>query len=471
MRQDKKLQKQIEQSAIKEIIKRRKARKSLYSFCGYTFNKFVIGKHIELICSELEKIETGENKRLIISCPPQHGKSTTVDVNFITWYLGRNPEQKVVLASYSQEMANYQSKRIKDLFCSSKYYCLFPEVVPNSNNKSFKNSEKEFETLKNGSLYAVGMGGSLTGRGYDLGILDDYSKDRLEANSETTVRNNMDWWRSTFLTRQSPTAKIVVIATRWAQDDLIGTLLKEEKENWKVISLPAISEKNEPLWPERYSLDKLNEIRMAIGSFEWSSLYLCEPTVSGGNRFKTGSIKVHKSIDEFPRSIYLRAWDLASSAKERNNSDPDYTVGILGTIIKNKSVNELWIKDIVCGRWEAPERDAIIQKTALGDGPGIYQYVESYGAYKDAYTSLKRALMGRNIVRNSILPGDKVVKASVLEPLFEAGNVHLMENTHKEMFIKQFREFPFSKHDDIVDAASIIAHEAFKAKSGILVVN
>jgi len=462
---------ELRKKAALELLNRRQARNSLYAFCQYAFPKFLPGKHIKTICSELEEIESGKNSRLIISCPPQHGKSTVVDTNFIAWYLGRHPEHKVVLSSYSQSIAEMQTRRTNDIFYSLKYHTLFPETPPDQNDKEFKNSDKEFETAKRGSVYSVGIGGSLTGRGYDLGILDDYVANRAEANSETVTRHILDWWRSTFLTRQSPTAKIVVIATRWAQDDLIGTLLKEEKENWKVISLPAISEKNEPLWPERYSLDKLNEIRMAIGSFEWSSLYLCEPTVSGGNRFKTGSIKVHKSIDEFPRSIYLRAWDLASSAKERNNSDPDYTVGILGTIIKNKSVNELWIKDVVCGRWEAPERDAIIQKTALGDGPGIYQYVESYGAYKDAYTSLKRALMGRNIVRNSILPGDKVVKASVLEPLFEAGNVHLMENTHKEMFIKQFREFPFSKHDDIVDAASIIAHEAFKAKSGILVVN
>jgi predicted phage terminase large subunit-like protein len=461
-------QSSIERKAALELLRRRQARTNLYKFCEYVFPKFIPGKHIETICAELEKIESGENKRLIISCPPQHGKSTTACANFINWYLGRNPDHKVVLSSYSQSIAEMQARRTKDIFYSHRYFNLF-QSAPNINSKYHKNMDKEFETASKGSVYAVGIGGSLTGRGYDLGILDDYVANRTEANSDATRRNIIEWWQSTFLTRQSPTAKIVIIATRWAQDDLIGTLHKDEPGIWKTVSLPAISNLNDVLWPERYSREKLDEIRMAIGSYEWSALYLGEPTIKGGNRFKTTSIKLHTDIKDFPNALYIRAWDLASSSKERNSSDPDYTVGMLGTIIRDKGVPHLWIKDMVCGRWEAPERDEIIKKTAIFDGPSVTQYVESYGPYKDAYTSLRKVLMGKNIVRNSILTGDKVVKASVLEPIFEAGNVHVLANPHIDMFIKQFSEFPFSHHDDFVDSASIIAHEHTKAKSGLLV--
>jgi hypothetical protein len=453
-----------------ELLNRRQARTNLLSFYQYCFSKFIPGKHIEKMCSALEQIESGKIKRLIISCPPQHSKSTTASIFFPSWYMGRNPDKKVVLASYSQTMAEMQSRKAKDLFYSSEYQKLFPKVVPALNSKYYKNSDHEYETRQRGSLYAVGIGGSLTGRGYDLGIIDDYVASRLEANSDTCRRNNLEWYQSTFLTRQSPTATIVIIATRWQVDDLIGTILKEEKDLWEVIALPAVNDLNEALWPERFDLIKLEEIRKSIGSFEWSALYQGNPIIRGGNRFKVDNIIFHDSLKDFPQAIYMRAWDLASSAKERSSDDPDYTVGTLGTIIKNKvAQNEMWIKDIQFLRKEAPERDALVLNTAIKDGPSVAQYVEGFGAYKDAYTTLRRVLMGRNIVRKSILPGDKSVKAAPLEPIIEAGNLHVLNGVWTELFKKQMAEFPNGVHDDICDSLSIIAGEYHKSKSSILI--
>ena len=458
----------------KELLARRDARKNLESFYKYTFDDFVPGEHITQICDALDRVEKGECKRLIISLPPRHSKSETSSVRFPAWFLGKHPTKRIVLASYSESLAAEQSRKCKAVFTSDKYELLFPATAPHQLNKTYKTADKEWQTFQRGDFYSVGVGGGLTGRGFDIGIIDDFVKDRQEANSDLCKERVKSWYQSTFYTRAEPDAAIIIIATRWAVDDLIGFLIEEEKsggEQWEKISMPAVDEDNNPLWPARFDYKKLMKIKKSVGNFEWSALYQGRPTLRHGNRFIMTNVNVHKSAHPFPHAIYMRAWDLASSAKERDSDDPDYTVGVLATIIKNANgLDELWIKDIVYGRWEAPKRDAIIQRTAVLDGPRVRVYVEAFGAYKDAYTTLKRILSGKNIVSKSLLPGDKSIKAAGLEPIFEAGNVHIIDKPWTDIFIKQFTEFPYSKHDDVVDACSIIFGEHKKAKSGLMII-
>jgi len=462
--------------AAKELMKRRKARENLLDFYEYTFPNFIYGQHIVKLCDALERVERGECKRLIVSMPPRHSKSETCSVRFPAWFLGRNSKKRIVLASYSESIAADQSRKSKALFYSNEYKKLFPDIVPLFNSKEFKTSDKEWETLDHGNFYSVGIGGGLTGKGMDIGIIDDYVKDRQSANSETTRKHILEWYNSVFYTRQEPDAAIIIIATRWGVDDLIGSLLKDEKDEegdeWEKIIMPAINEEGNALWDDRFSVNKLMHIKKSIGLFEWSALYQGQPTLKTGNRFNMTGIKIHENLDEFPNAVYMRAWDLASSAKERDKDDPDSTAGVLATIIKNSSgLEELWIKHIRVGTWEAPRRDAAILKTADKDGGGVSVYVEAFGAYKDAFTTLKRILIGRNIVRKSHLPGDKSTKAAGLEPIFEAGNVHIMRGPWIDAFLKQFLEFPYSRHDDIVDACSIIYGEHNKEKGGLMIIN
>ena len=453
------------QQIAKELLARRKARASIKDFWAYCQKDFVDGKHIKIITDALQKVSDGKCKRLIISCCPRHGKSEAV-INACLYHMSNNPKSKIVYTSYADGLALEQSRRMKLILDSDKYKNLYPEQT----FKGTKSTEKLW-TLPNGSQgFFTGIGGSLTGRGMDIGIIDDYIKDRQEATSEVTLSRIEDWYKSTFYTRREPNSAVIIIATRWSPDDLIGSLLKNEQEKWEVIELPAINEDKEALWPERFPIEDLNDIKESIGTYEWEALYQCQPTVRSGNLFKVDNVKIHDSTEEFPHTRHIRCWDLASSIKERAKSDPDYTVGVYGTATKDaKGLWHLWIADVTYGQWEAPERNKIIQRCCRKDGMGTSVFVESFGGYKDAYTTLKDILMGVGVVYKSQLPGDKVVKASKMEPVFESGNVHLLKAPWNEIFLKQFREFPMGRHDDVVDATAILFNELTKGQSTIYV--
>ena len=404
--------------------------------------------------------------------PPRHGKSELCSVRFPSWFLGKNPDKSVVLASYSQSIASDQSRKAKDCFYSSEYKSIFPNLTPSLNSKKFKTSDLEWETTQRGKYFSVGIGGALTGRGFDIGIIDDYYKDRVEADSEASRKRLLDWYRSTFYTRQMKNASIIIIATRWAIDDLIGTLIKEmeeeDGETWEIVTLPAISD-NKALWPIQYPIEELERKKKAMGSFEWSALYQGEPTIRGGNRFNVDNVQKH-DIREFPDIEYIRAWDLASTAKERNKDDPDFTVGVLGGVTQKDGLKHLWIKNIVVGQWEAPKRDRIIKMVTNNDTATVPVYIEAFAAYKDAYTTLKELLLGQRIIRKSRMSGDKSAKVAPMEPLFEIGNIHIVKDAPwVEMFLKHFREFPYGRHDDICDACSIVYNESLKARTSIFI--
>ena len=201
-----------------------------------------------------------------------------------------------------------------------------------------------------------------------------------------------------------------------------------------------------------------------------AALLDCCPTFEGGNRFDVTRIQIHDDAKDFPAGRCVRAWDMASSSKERSGDDPDYTVGCLGLARKLPSgAWELWVRDMAVCREEAPARDRLILRVTDEDGPGVPVVVEGFGAYKDAYAVLRAALQGKRIVRKATPPGDKEVKAAPLEAIFEAGNVHLMRGRWNQMFIDQFAEFPDGRHDDAVDATALCFYEFSKARSGILV--
>jgi len=461
----------------KEILKRRNARKSFIEF-----NKYVLGDdyetpwHVKELCQKLQDVIDGKITRLIINLPPRHSKSYHVSVLLPAYILGIKSERLIVQASNGAELAKKMSSDCRRIVTSKKYHNLFPNVLDKLTEKmDVKRSLKEWQTAKGGGYFAVGVGGGLIGRGCDVAILDDLTKSREEASSELKRDRIWDWYQSVLYTRLMPGASIIVVQTRFHLDDLTGRLLKDEQndgEKWDILDLPAVSDEYEALWEDRYPRKRLDQIKQTIGLREWTSQYLQKPTVDGGNRFKTTGIKIHSDINDFPKVTYMRAWDLASTAKQLGKRDPDYSVGALGCVIKDsKGLKHLWIKDLVRGQWEAPKRDEMIKQTANLDGAGIGVYIEAFGPYVDTFNHIRRVLSGRNIVRKSRLPGDKAVKASPLEPIFEAGNVHLLKAPWNDAFITEFMNFDGlgGSHDDQVDVCSIIIGESIKSKSGLLV--
>jgi predicted phage terminase large subunit-like protein len=275
-----------------------------------------------------------------------------------------------------------------------------------------------------------------------------------------------------------------MILTRWHPLDIAADRLKDmetgDGDQWEIIEIPALNdeegEKPSSNWPERWPVKRLMQTKRVIGSYEWSALYQQNPTIRGGNILQAENIQIHTDPADFPKTKYYRAWDLASTAKQRSKDNPDFTVGTLGAMTTEKDpatgadIPHLWIKHAVFMQEEAPRRDQKILTTTDADGPGVTVIVESYAAYKDAYTTLKDTLRGQRIVKGRAYKMDKLSKVSPAEPIFEAGNVHVMAGDWVDEWQKQHLEFTGldgGAHDDAVDTTGLIVREYRKARSGL----
>ena len=219
------------------------------------------------------------------------------------------------------------------------------------------------------------------------------------------------------------------------------------------------------LFPEMYAPEWYDTRRAFLGK-QAAALLDCEPAVEGGERFNVSRVVTHHTLDGWPEARDVRGWDLASSAKERDGDDPDWTFGVRGHVRRvpvghGLIRNEIWIRGMTAIRAEAPERDAMMRATAIADGYAVPQQVEAFGAYKDAYATLRVALSGVSVVRPSRLPGDKSAKLAALEPSFEAGIVHVYApgcGKWLDMWQEQFMSFPAGRHDDACDATAVMFH-------------
>lgn len=460
-----------------ELVRRR-ARNDLLTFMHWTWwgaDAFQVGRHTEAICARLtraaEDLRAGKGTRLVISVPFRHGKSEIAKA-FCAFLLGNcaDLQPSVIEACYNSDLAEDFSDQIRSIMQDEAYQAVFPGVKPARG----KNTVKQWQIHKSQSRFrATGLvNGSATGRGASLIIVDDYLANYSASRSKTIKASILNAFKMDIFTRKAPTSIVLVIATQWSDDDLIGEIDKESKpggtfEGFEFIRFPARKAgEYDYLFPERYPADWYDENRRTLGPRMAAALMDCSPRPDEGGRFKPGKqVQEHYSLDGWPQRQNARAWDLASSAKERDGDDPDWTWGVRGCVTGNKHEGwSLWILNAVRTRSEAPERDALIRNTARNDGAGVRQYVEQFGAYKDAVKTLKVALRGVTTVRGIRLTGDKTVKAAPLEPIFDAGRVHVyrgpggMDDATYDAWVADFTAFPEGAHDDAVDATALLFH-------------
>lgn len=444
---------------------------------------FKVGRHTRAICysidDAIEDYKNGISTYLDIEVPYRHGKSDLVSRALPAFFLGvmaaENPD--IIMTGYGESLIHGFSHDTKAIIRSPEYQELFPEV-------KIKVGEDKVEEWKiedsTGKVVCVPLGGQIMGKGARLLIIDDFLKSKASARSDK--ERDKVWEAITdAMTRLGPVHIVIFCATSWHIDDPRQRARKREKEDpdfpkFTRLSFPAKVYGEDGIWTGGYLFEEFyppSWYRMEYSiNQSWASALLdCNPLPASGNIFDVTGIQIHDDDSEFPNVAYIRCWDLASSEKERVKDDPDYTVGGLGTVTMDKfGFLHLWIKDVVWGQWEAPLRDVKIRQTAKKDGPGVHVYVEAFGAYKDAYTTLKKILHGHRIVKKSKLPGDKVAKCADEEPIFEAGHVHLVKGEWNQMFIDQHAAHPEGNHDDFCDMAAIIYHESTKPKGGIMAV-
>lgn len=289
------------------------ARSNLLDFITATKLDYEVANHHRHWCQTLDRFARGEIKRLMILSPPRHGKSEIVSRRLPAYFLGKNPDKKVIACSYTADLAsemNLDAQRIMD---GDAYRRIFPDTRlagQGAPSGRAKRTDKMFHVVgREGYYRSAGVGGGITGMGFDLGIIDDPIKNAEEAYSQTYRNKTWDWYTSSFYTRQAKDAGILLTLTPWHVDDLAGRLLKLAKEDpkadqWTVLKYPAIkvdpwSEEDprhpgEPLWPERFPLDFLERTRATLGSHQYSALYGCSPIPEEGGRFKSSWFRQYR---------------------------------------------------------------------------------------------------------------------------------------------------------------------------------
>lgn len=457
-----------QQEAAAELLRRRHARRGLMDFTAYTFgaidqpDNFQRPWHMELTCRYLEAVERGDIKRLMIFQPPRHGKSELVSRRFPAWVLGRNPDTRIIAASYSADLALRLSRDVQRIIDSEPYKRLFPDTRLNTSNVrtvaggTVRTAEFWEVVDKQGAYRAAGAGGGITGMGAELLILDDPFKDRDEANSATIRQSRWDWYVSTFYTRLQKGGSIVCVFTRWHQDDIAGRLLTQPgAEEWTVLSLPALAEGDlhpedprtdgEALWPWFKDADQLNRDRLMMGEYEFSSLYQQRPTPRSGGQFKVDKLA---TVQVAPAGLpEIRAWDLGYSGQG------DYTVGV--KLAGPCSEGLFYVLDAVRVREDASRRNAIVLATANADGVNCRIRIpqDPGGAGVDAVKALTRLLAGFRVEAERDT-GSKELRADPFAAQVNAGNVRLLAGSWNTAFIDELSLFPNVKNDDQTDAVS-----------------
>lgn len=374
--------------------------------------------------------------------PPRHGKSELCSKYLPSWYLGTFPEHRVILSSYEAAYAASWGRKARNLL-EEHGQTLGVKVA-----ESPSAADAWDIAGHAGGMVTAGAGGAITGKGANLLIIDDPHKNAEEAAS-ATIRNKIwDWWQSTAYTRLEPDGAAVVIQTRWHQDDLCGRLIKDAMdggEKWRVLKLPAINDRGEALWPERYSVERLQQIRRAVGEYYWSALYQQEPTPREGMLFKTSELEILHGCPQVQRIV--RAWDLAVSSGKG-----DYTTGVKIGLDHN---GIFYVMDVVRGQWGADERNRIIRQTAELDGLGvaIRGPQDPSAAGKEVALAFTRLLSGF-AVRTEVVTGSKILRADPLAAQLNVGNVKLIAGPWNRDYIEEFRQFPLGQNDDQIDASS-----------------
>ena len=436
-----------QQDAAKLLLKRRKARKSLIAFTEHTFPQYVPAAHHKLIAEHLEAVERGEIDRLMINMPPRHGKSELAPRRFPAYFLGRHPSKSVIAASYNSDLATDFGRQVRNILAAPEYGVLFDTRLSDDSRAA-----NRWNTAEGGGYVAAGVGTAITGRGADILLIDDPLKDREEADSEIQRDKVWGWYTSTAYTRLAPGGRVIVIQTRWHEDDLTGRLLADEArggEKWVKLELPAINEDGEALWPEFYPIETLERYRGVLPSRDWSALYQQRPTPDEGDYFKREWFRFYAVAPQHLRTY--GASDYAVTAK-----GGDYTVHIICGISPNDDlyVLDVWRSQAESHVWVETYIDMIAKWKPLKWGQEQGQIIKSLGPFIDKRMRERRVYCHQEPMTSV---ADKPTRSRSFQARAAMGKVYLPHNAPwVSDLMAEMLTFPAGKHDDQVDALGLV---------------
>jgi predicted phage terminase large subunit-like protein len=430
--------------AAQELLRRRYARRGLIPFTSYTNAAYEPAPPHSEIAEKLEAVERGEIDRLMIFMPPRHGKSELASRRFPAWFMGRNPDKQIIAASYNSDLASDFGREVRNIIKTNEFSRLFNVKLAEDSRAAGR-----WNTDAGGAYVAAGVGTAVTGRGAHILLIDDPVKDREEAESELRRETIWNWYTSTAYTRLMPGGAVILIQTRWHEDDLGGRLLEAEGnggDQWVKVNLPALHD-GKALWPERYDVDALKRIKAAIGPRDFEALYQQNPTPDDGTFFQRDWFKRH---DDPPKlgHVYITS-DYAVT-----EDGGDWTAHL----VWNYHEDTLTLIDGWTGQTSADVWIEELLRLFKQHRPLCY-FGEAGVIVKAVKPMLTRRMNELRVFsRTEWIPSisDKPTRARAFQARAAMGKVSLPRSDLGEKVLTQLLSFPAGKHDDLVDTCALM---------------
>jgi predicted phage terminase large subunit-like protein len=457
-----------QQEILQELLDREESKDDLLRFTEYTHPKWTSGEHHRRICQELQAVERGEVDRLMIFAPPRHSKSELASRRFPAWYLGRNPAAQIICCAYSDDLASDIGADVRDIMWDPSYRNVFPKTTLRTDTTA----AGRWRTEQGGIYVAAGVGGPIVGRGANLAVIDDPIKNREEADSERIRDKVWKWYIGALMTRLMPGGSIVLMMTRWHEDDLAARAL--QTDDWKIVELPAVtgegSEHEQALWPEWFPMESLTRTRdvMIKGGRlrEWKAQYQQKPTAEEGVFMKRAWFSRRHTTAPDNLNIYM-ASDFAVTA-ESEGRDPDFTEhGVFGVAPDDsiyvldwwsgQTTPDVWI-DVLLSmvqRWKP---------TAWFGEAGVIR--RSVAPLMDRLCRERHVYFRQEWIAST---KDKASRARSFQGLASMGRVSFpADSAWAERVIDQCIAFPSDTHDDKFDTISLLCLAIDEMRSGIV---
>jgi len=431
---------------LEEKKKQEGIKNDFLSFVKHLWPNFIEGEHHKIMADKFNKVASGEIKRLIINMAPRHTKSEFASNFLPAWMIGKQPDLKIIQATHNAELAVRFGRKAKTLMDSEEYKQVF-----NTRLREDSKAAGKWETDQGGEYYAAGVGGSITGRGADLLIIDDPHSEQ-DAMNMASFDRVYEWYTSGPRQRLQPGGRIILVMTRWNVADLTGKLQRAQKEpkadQWEVIEFPAILPSGNPVWPEYWKLEELESVKASVSITKWNAQYQQNPTAEEGSIIKREWWKQWPKEQLPPLAHVIQSYDTAFLKKETADYSAITTWGVFYPNEEEEA--NIILLDVVKDRFEFPE----LRRKAKEQ----YDYWEPETVIVEAKASglpltYELRKMGIPVINFTPSRGnDKHTRVNAVAPLFEAGMVWYPDRKFAEEVIEECAAFPLGEHDDLVDS-------------------
>jgi predicted phage terminase large subunit-like protein len=440
-----------------DALMRERGQTSFMSFVKAMWPAFIHGRHHAVMAKKFEEIAAGKVKRLIINMPPRHTKSEFASYLLPAWFLGKYPNKKIIQCSNTAELAVGFGRKVRNLVDGEAFAKVFPNVALRQDSKA----AGRWSTNANGEYFAIGVGGTVTGKGADLLIIDDPHSEQeaaLAAGDPNIYDKVYEWYSSGPRQRLQPGGSIVIVMTRWGKRDLTGQVIKAAAqrggEEWEVIEFPAILPSGNPLWPEFWSFSELDALRTELPNQKWQAQYQQSPTSESSAIVKREWWKVWEGEDPPYCDFTLMAWDTAFEKSNRADYSACTIWGVFyhpddvgqeqaNLILLNALRDRVEfpeLKKMVIENYREWEPDSVIIEKKASGAPLIYE-LRSMGIPVQEFTPVRG--------------NDKITRLNAVSDLFASGRIWAPNRQWAEEVIDEVASFPSGEHDDYVDTVSL----------------